>query len=124
MANRYWDGGTSTDPTNVNNWSDTDGGGTPASSVPGVADIAHFTANGDGNACTMTDAWTLGELSIVAGYTSKFDTAGYALNTSTASGGTGDFTAAGGGEFDCDSSTITCSGDFDNKDQTTWTRGT
>ena len=35
-ADRSWRGTTSTDHTDVNNWSDTDGGATPATSVPGT----------------------------------------------------------------------------------------
>lgn len=121
MANRYWDGGTSTDPTNVNNWSDTDGGATPASSVPGTGDVASFTANGDGNACTMTAPWTLGGLVFLVGYTSKFDAVTFNITMDDGA----DVTLDGGGEFDCGTgshSFTNCI--FDIKDQATWEDGT
>jgi hypothetical protein len=35
----------------------------------------------------------------------------------------GDFTCDGAGEFDCGTGTITCGGDFNAADQTTWTKG-
>ncbi len=93
MAERYWDGGTSTDPTNVNNWSDTDGGGTPASSVPGEDDHAHFMASGDGNDCSLTAAWALTELTAEAGYTSRIDLVTFDLTVS------GDVTLQHAGDF-------------------------
>ncbi len=44
MAERYYDGGVDADWNDVNQWSDTDGGGTPASTVPDADDNANFTA--------------------------------------------------------------------------------
>lgn len=121
MAERYWDGGTSTDHADVNNWSDTDGGGTPASSVPGTGDHAHFTTNGDTNPCTLTANWALGDLTILAGYGSKFDMATFNLTMDDG----GNITLNGAGNFDCGTGTITLTnGDFDNKDVGTFTRGT
>lgn len=118
MAERYWDGSTSTDPTDVNNWSDTDGGGTPASSLPGSGDHGHFTANGDGNACTLTAAWTLGQITVEAGYTSKIDLATFNFTVE------GDATLNGGGEFDCGSGDHSVGGHLDYSSVGTWTYGT
>jgi len=98
MADRYWDGGTATDPTNVNNWSDTDGGATPASSVPTTGDTAHYTANGNGNPCTLTAAWSLGAISVEAGYASKIDLATYTITFDD--GGAVSLAGGVGGEFD------------------------
>jgi len=118
MANRYWDGGASTDPININNWSDTDGGATPASSVPGVGDHALFTTNGDGNACTLTAHWALGNLTVQAGYTSKIDLSTFNLTMDDS----GDILLSGGGEFDHGTGIISLTnGDFNFSAQTTWT---
>lgn len=123
MADRYWDGGVDDDRTDINNWSDTDGGGTPASSVPGTGDHAHFTANGNPNPCTLAEDWALGELSIVAGYTAKFD-GGDVGNMLTMDDG-GDVTLAGGGEFDAGDMLISMNnGNFNSKDVTTFTEST
>lgn len=119
MADRFWRGTTDSDPTDVNNWSDTDGGGTPASGVPGASDIAKFTGNGN-NVCTMTTGWSLLGMNMVVGYTAKFDMATFTLTV-----GSSGMVMDGGGEFDCGSGVIALTGGpFDYKDQATWTGGT
>lgn len=121
MADMYWDGTTSSDPTNVNNWSDTDGGGTPAIRVPGTGDVAHFTANGNPNACTATAGWALGGLSVEAGYTPKIDLVTFDLTMDDGA----DITLAGGGIFDAGTGTISVTnGTFSNVGQTTYDDGT
>ncbi len=120
MSDRYWDGGVSTDPTNVNNWSDTDGGATPASSVPGTGDHARFTANGNPNACTLTANWVLLHLTTLAGYTAKLDLATFDLTMDSG----GNVTLGQGGEFDAGTGTITINGDFDFSSIGTLTKGT
>ena len=120
MANRYWDGGTSTDHANINNWSDTDGGATPASSVPGTGDTAHFTVNGAGNPCTLTAPWVLGGLITLVGYNSKIDLATFDLTMDD--GADIDFAMAG--TFDAGSGTISLTnGNFDYADLGTLTAG-
>lgn len=123
MAERYWDGGVDDDRTNVNNWSNTDGGGTPASSVPGTGDHAHFTANGNPNPCVLAEDWTLGDLTVEAGYTAKLDL-GDVGNILTMDDGA-NITLDNGGEFDCGDATISLTnGNFDNQHVATYTGGT
>ena len=112
---RYWDGGADADWNDANNWSDTDGGSTPASSVPGTGDHAHFTANGDGNPCTFDIDVTLGNLTVLIGYTSKID---LGIKNLTMNNG-GNITLDGAGEFDLGTGTISLTnGDFDYEHQT------
>jgi len=121
MADRYWNGGVDADWNDVNNWSDTDGGATPATSVPGTGDHAHFTVNGDGNPCTLDINITLGDLTILVGYTSKID---LGIKNLTMDDG-GNVTLDGGGEFDCGTGSHSLTnGIFDNVHQSAWTYGT
>ena len=118
MAPRFWLGTTSTDNTNAANWSASSGGAGGAS-VPGTGDTATFDGNGN-NACTWTAGMTLGGLSVVAGYTATLNLVTF--NLTMASGA--NVTLAGGGTFNAGTGTIALTnGDFNNRDQTTWTRG-
>ena len=120
MANRYWDGSSGLAPSGILNWSDTQGGSVPASSVPGVNDYAYFTESGN-RSCTLTDNWTLGNLTTEIGYTGTIDLDTFNLTMSSG----GNIVLNHSGEFDCGSSTISLhSGNFDNKDVLTFTRGT
>ena len=72
MANRYWRGTTSTDWHNVNNWSDTSGGATPATALPTSADDVYF--NNLGNLpCIVTAAANCKTFTQTSGYTAQFD---------------------------------------------------
>jgi len=114
----YWTGDTSTDPTAVANWSESDGGG-DASDTPDSNDSVSFTGSGN-NDCTLTEDEEWGTVDIASGYTATLD-----LNDHDLTLGNGqDFTAAGGGTVDCGSGTISLTnGSFDNSQQTTWTHG-
>jgi len=117
----YWVGDTSSVSTLAANWSLTDGG-LNASDPPGASAAVLYTGNGN-NPCTLAadDQW--GSVDIAAGYTAKIDL-GDIGNTLTLHDG-GNFTAAGGGEFDCGDGTISLiNGDFDNSAQVVWTYGT
>lgn len=119
MANRFWRGTTSTVHDNINNWSDTDGGATPASSVPGTGDKAEFNANGD-NPCSLVDDWTIDELLCASGYTAKLDLVSFDMPFDDG----GNVTLDNGGEFDMGTGTMTITnGEFDNKNCATFTRG-
>lgn len=118
MSERYWDGGVDVGFDDVNNWSDTDGGATPATSIPGTGDHAHFTVNGDGNACNFESNTALGQLTVEAAYTSKIDLVTYDLTVDDG----GDVNLAGAGEFDCGTGDIAASNcNFWCNDQGTFT---
>lgn len=116
---RYWIGTTSTDTTNVLNWSATDGGAGGAS-VPVTGDHAYFTGNGK-NPCTFGAHMALLHLTVEAGYDQKLDLATYNLTMDSA----GNVTLDGTGEFDCGSGSHSINGgDLDYEDQTTFTDDT
>lgn len=88
-----------------------------------TAELGNFTIGGTASGvysgtitCTYKPQMT-GNFVIESGSTAVFD-----LNADMDVDG--DFTVDGGGTFDCGAGTITCAGNWDNKDQTTWTRGT
>ena len=116
----WWLGTTSDDHAVAANWSTAGSGGAPGVSVPGTGDEVMFDGNGN-NACTLTANLVLLHLTTVVGYTAKLDLATSDLTMDDG----GNITLDQGGEFDCGSSTISLTnGNFDNKDVTTFTRGT
>ncbi len=115
---RYFDGSENANWAENLNWA-ASAAGTPPASAPVAENNATFGAGGDGNVCTLEVSPSIADLTFLVGYTSKFDMGVQDLTCS------GDMTFDGGGEFDCGmGTTITCGGNFDNKDQATWTKGT
>lgn len=118
MADRYYGAGSNSPPDG--NWNT--GANWTGDTVPGSGDVAIFRgddADEDTN-CTCNVAIDVAGLTVLSTYSGKLDFADSSYSHSIA----GDFTADGSGEVDCGNATITCSGNWDNKDQTTWTRGT
>ena len=97
-VNHWWLGTTDTDPTVAANWSTAGSGGAPGVSVPGTGDEVQFDGGGN-NPCTFTSHLTWGGLTILVGYTAKFDTSDVPYNLTMDSGAS--ITLDGGGEFDC-----------------------
>jgi hypothetical protein len=114
---RYWVG-TSTSWNDSSNWSTTSGGASGAS-VPGANNEVTFDGQSTQN-CTCDVAISVKSLTVEAGYTGTLDFADSAYSHTIAE----DATFDGGGTVDCGDATITCSGNWDAADQTTWTRGT
>ena len=102
--NRYWTGQYDSAFGDVRNWEDTPGGGSPASSVPGASDTAHFVA-GDVDCVLVADV-TLGGLETASGYAGDLDLAGYNLSGSSGA----DFTLAHAGDFKLGSGTLRLDG--------------
>jgi len=112
MATVTWNNDNSTGVWNdADNW-DTD-------SVPTSGDDVVFDATSTDN-CTCDVAIDVASLTVAAGYSGKLDFG----DSSYAHSIGGDATFDGSGEVDLGDATITCSGDWDCEDQTTWTRGT
>lgn len=120
MADRFWVGATDGTWNDAGNWSASTGGGGGAG-IPGASDAAIFDGAYTGTAnCTCDVAIDIASLDVQVGHDGKFDLGDNAYAHAVA----GNVTAAGVGEFDCGDATLTCSGDFANSGQTTWTRGT
>ena len=120
MVARYWLGTTSSDPTNTANWS-TSSGGSSGASVPGTGDDAICDAAGN-NTLVMTDDWQLHSLTLIAGYTAKFDCAdsGHALTFDDG----GDLILQSGTTFDFGTATVSLTnGTFDYEAVTTISYG-
>lgn len=119
MAARYWVGDTDGLWNKADNWGSTSGGAGGAG-VPTSADAVIFDSGYTTQNCTCDVAIDIGSINVQSTYDGKLDFADSAYGHASA----GDMIFDGSGEVDCGDSTITCSGNFDNKDQTTWTRGT
>ena len=117
MATQYWVGADANWNTAAN-WASTSGG-SDATGPPAIGDPVIFDG-GDVTACTCDVAISCASLTVTSGYSGKLDFADSAYGHTIA----GDATFDGTGEVDCGTATITCSGNWDNRDQTTWTRGT
>ena len=112
MATITWTNGNATGLWNdAGNW---DAG------VPTGADDAVLDATSTA-ACTCDVAIDVLSLTVAAGYSGKLDFADSAFSHLI---GTGGALFVGSGEVDCGNSTITCSGNWDNDSQGTWTPGT
>jgi len=108
MANNtYNDGGGDQKWSTGGNWSD--------GSKPDATDTALLDGTTN-NACNCDEAASCVGVNVTSGYSGKLDFGDSAFSHSLS----GDMTFDGTGEVDCGDATITCQGDFDNKDQTTW----
>ncbi len=117
MANNIWtNAATGNDANTAGNWS--------LGWVPKAGDVMYFTNVGGGGSeanCNLSGNITAGppdEINVTAGYGGDIDMVTHDLTTS------GDMTFDGTGIFDCGTGTLTCAGNFDYKDQATWTRST
>jgi len=124
VADKYWaNAGSASDGDNDwsgANWADAIGDiGTGGAAKPGAGDDVHFTT--DDSNCTLSEATAaINSLVVTSDYGGTLDFNDWAVNVT----GGGDMTFDGSGTVDCGASTITCAGNFDNKHQGTWTRGT
>lgn len=116
---RYWVGDTDSSWNNANNWASSSGGaggaGVPTNANDVYFDNQYTTAN-----CTCDVAIDVASLTVVATYDGKLDFA----DSSYSHAISGNATFDGVGEVDCGNATITCGGNWDNADQTTWVRAT
>ncbi len=111
MAANIWDNSTADGLANTAaNWS--------LGNVPTGTDVATFADATSATNCLFDVSISCAGIDVQSTYSGDIDMATYNLTT------TGDMTFDGSGIFDCGTGTLTCSGNFDNKDQTTWTRGT
>jgi hypothetical protein len=85
--------------------------------VPTAANDVYFDDQYTTQNCTCDVAINCNNLTVLGTYDGKLDFA----NSSYAHSVAGNATFDGVGEVDCGNAIITCSGDFDNKDQVTWT---
>jgi len=113
VANNVWDASTDNDGNVAANWS--------LGWVPKAGDVMVFDSATTNDNCTFSGAVTCDGLAFANTYTGTINFNGHAMGF-----GTSDFLGANGGSatVNCAASTITCSGNFDNKDIGTWTRGT
>ncbi len=114
MANNIWDNSDAdNDANNANNWS--------LGWVPKAGDVMYFTdAGGSGSEdnCNFSGNISPDSINVTVAYGGNIDMVTHNLTTS------GNMLFDGTGIFDCGTGTLTCSGNFDNASQTTWTRGT
>ncbi len=110
MAANNWDNSTADGLANTAaNWS--------LGNVPTGTDVATFLDAVSSTNCLFDVSISCAGIDVKLTYSGDVDMATFNLTTSS------DMTFDGSGIFDCGTGTLTCSGNFDNKDQTTWTRG-
>ncbi len=85
--------------------------------VPTGTDVATWDATSVAN-CTFSGALSCAGINVTAAYSGVIDFNDQTIST------TGDQTYDGTGEIKCGSGTITCTGNLDYKDQTTWSKET
>lgn len=119
MADRYWVGDTDNDWNDDNNWASASGGaggaGVPTASHDVYFDDQYTNAN-----CTCDVAITCASLTVLSSYDGTLDFADSSFSHTI----NGNATFDGSGTVDCGNATITCSGNWDHNDQTTWTYAT
>ena len=109
MAANIWDNSTADGFVNTAaNWS--------LGNVPTGTDVATFDNTSDTD-CVFNVSLSCTGINVTSLYNSDIDMVTFNLTT------TGAMTFDGTGIFDCGTGTLTCAGNFDNKDQGTWTRG-
>jgi hypothetical protein len=113
---RYWVGA-DTSWNTASNWSATSGGAGGAG-VPDSNSTVYFDGS-DVDNCTIDVAIDISALDVQSGYTGTLDFADATYSHVIG----GDTTLAGGGIVDAGDSTITVGGNFNNKDQVTFTKG-
>ena len=107
MANNIWDNSDlDNDGNNLNNWS--------LNQVPTGTDVAYFDVTAVAN-CTFSASLTCAGINVTSAYSGIVDFNDQTIST------TGDQTYDGSGEVKFGTGTITCTGNFDNADQTTFT---
>ncbi len=110
MAANNWDNSTADGLANTAaNWS--------LGNVPTGTDVATFLDAVSSTNCLFDVSISCAGIDVKVTYSGDVDMATFNLTTSS------DMTFDGSGIFDCGTGTLTCSGNFDNKDQTTWDGG-
>jgi len=110
MATKTWNG-SDTSWNTAGNWS--------PSGVPGASDDVVFDGTSN-QACICDVAIDVASLDVQSGHSGDLDFGDSAYSHAIS----GNATFDGSGEIDCGDATITSGGNFDYKDQTTWTKGT
>ncbi len=110
MAANNWDNSTADGLANTAaNWS--------LGNVPTGTDVATFLDAVSSTNCLFDVSISCAGIDVKVTYSGDVDMATFNLTTSS------DMTFDGSGIFDCGTGTLTCPGNFDNKDQTTWDDG-
>jgi len=105
--NNVWSSAGSTDGGDGANWS--------LGHVPTTGEVAYFDVTSVVT-CDFSGPISCAEINVTSGYSGNIDFNDQAIST------TGDQTYDGTGEVKCGDGIITCSGNFDNRDQGTWVK--